>query len=138
MTRDLLPRLSLSIEFRDQSWHKEDTLAFLRQEHLGYIAVDEPQLRNLLPLVPAVTSDVAYLRLHGRNPNWFGASKETRYDYLYSKEELEQMLPSIRTMAASAPLMFIMTNNCHRGQAVQNARDLQAMVLFPEQNRPQQ
>ena len=138
MTRDLLPHLSLSIEFRDQSWHKEDTLAFLRQEHLGYVAVDEPQLRNLLPLVPAVTSDVAYLRLHGRNPNWFGASKETRYDYLYSKEELEQMLPSIRTMAASALLMFIMTNNCHRGQAVQNARDLQSMMLFPEQNRPQQ
>jgi len=76
--------------------------------------------------------------LHGRNPNWFGASKETRYDYLYSKEELEQMLPSIRTMAASALLMFIMTNNCHRGQAVQNARDLQSMMLFPEQNRPQQ
>jgi hypothetical protein len=36
------------------------------------------------------------------------------------------------------PLMFIMTNNCHQGQAVQNARDLQAMTLFPEQNRPQQ
>jgi uncharacterized protein YecE (DUF72 family) len=138
MTRDLLPRLSLSIEFRDRSWHNRDALTFLRQEHLGYVAVDEPQLRNLLPLVPAVTSDVAYLRLHGRNPNWFGASKEERYDYLYSKEELEQMLPSIRTMAASAPLMFIMTNNCHRGQAVQNARDLQAMLLFPAQNQPQQ
>jgi uncharacterized protein YecE (DUF72 family) len=133
-TRDLLPRLPLSIEFRDRSWHNEDALTFLRREHLGYVAVDEPQLRNLLPLVPIVTSDVAYLRLHGRNPNWFGASKETRYDYLYSKEELEQMLPSIRTMAASASLMFIMTNNCHRGQAVQNARDLQAMLLFPEQN----
>jgi uncharacterized protein YecE (DUF72 family) len=134
-TRDMLPRLPLSIEFRDRSWHNGDTLTFLQQEHLGYVAVDEPQLRNLLPLVPAVTSDVAYLRLHGRNPNWFGASRGERYDYLYSKEELEQMLPSIRTMAASAPLMFIMTNNCHRGQAVQNARDLQAMLLFPEQNR---
>jgi uncharacterized protein YecE (DUF72 family) len=41
------------------------------------------------------------------------------------------MLPSIHTMAASAPLMFVMTNNCHRGQAVQNARDLQTM-LFPQ------
>jgi len=38
-------------------------------------------------------------------------------------------------MAASAPLMFIMTNNCHRGQAVQNTRDLQAMLLFPEHNQ---
>lgn len=84
---------------------------------------------------PPGTSDVAYLRLHGRNPNWFGASREEWYDYLYSKEELEQILPSIRTMAASAPLMFIMTNNCHRGQAVQNARDLQAMLLFPEHNQ---
>jgi len=134
-TRDLLPRLPLSIEFRDRSWHNEDALTFLRREHLGYVAVDEPQLQNLLPLVPVVTSDVAYLRLHGRNPNWFGASREERYDYLYSGEELEKILPAIRTMATQAPLMFIMTNNCHRGQAVQNARDLQAMLLFPEHNR---
>ena len=84
----MLPRLPLSIEFRDRSWHNGDALTFLRREHLGYVAVDEPQLRNLLPLVPAVTSDIAYLRLHGRNPNWFGASREERYDYLYSKEEL--------------------------------------------------
>lgn len=137
-TRDLLVGLPLSIEFRDMTWHTEDALTFLRTEHLGYVAVDEPQLRNLLPLTPAVTSDVAYLRLHGRNPNWFGASREERYDYLYSKEELEQILPSIRTMAASAPLMFVMTNNCHRGQAVQNARDLKSMLLFPEQNKSQQ
>jgi len=33
------------------------------------------------------------------------------------------------------PLMSIMTNNCHRGQAVQNARDLQTVLLFPEQNQ---
>jgi len=137
-TRDLLVGLPLSIEFRDLTWHNEDAFAFLKREHLGYVAVDEPQLHNLLPLVPAVTSNVAYLRLHGRNPHWFGASREERYDYLYSKKELEQMLPSIRTMAASAPLMFIMTNNCHRGQAVQNAHDLRSMMLFPEQNKPQQ
>jgi uncharacterized protein YecE (DUF72 family) len=99
-------------------WHNRDALTFLRQEHLGYVAVDEPQLCNLLPLVPAVTSDVVYLRLHRRNPNWFGASREERYDYLYSKEDLEQMLPSIRTMVASAPLMFIKTNTCHWDQAV--------------------
>jgi uncharacterized protein YecE (DUF72 family) len=135
MTRGLLPRLPLSIEFRDRSWHEGNALTFLQQEHLGYVAVDEPRLRNLLPLIPAVTSDVAYLRLHGRNPNWFGASREERYDYLYSHEELEELLPMIHTMALKAPLMFVMTNNCHRGQAVRNAKDLQSMLLFPD--RPQ-
>jgi uncharacterized protein YecE (DUF72 family) len=75
---------------------------------------------------------VACLRLHGRNPNWFGVSREERYDYLYSREEL---LPIINTMALKAPLMFVMTNNCHRGQAIQNAKDLQSMLLFPD--RPQ-
>jgi uncharacterized protein YecE (DUF72 family) len=39
----------------------------------------------------------------------------------------------IRDMAARAPLMFVMTNNCHRGQAVRNAKDLQSMLLFPDQ-----
>jgi len=125
----LLPRYPLSIEFRDRSWQTPEAVAFLKNEHLGYVAVDEPQVRNLLPLVPAVTSDTAYLRLHGRNPNWFGARREERYDYLYSHEELVQLLPSIKAMAAQAARMFIMTNNCHRGQAVANARDLQDMLL---------
>jgi uncharacterized protein YecE (DUF72 family) len=130
MTKELLPGLPLSIEFRDETWHQGDALSFLEQATLGYVAVDEPQLRNLIPLVPAVTSDIAYLRLHGRNPKWFGASREERYDYLYSTTELEEMRPSIDHMARRARLMFVMTNNCHRGQAVQNAKDLQQMLLF--------
>jgi len=63
---ELLPRYPLSIEFRDRSWHTPEAVAFLKNEHLGYVAVDEPQVRNLLPLVPPVTSNTAYLRLHGR------------------------------------------------------------------------
>jgi len=27
-----------------------------------------------------------------------------------------------------------MTNNCHRGQAVKNAKDIQTMLLFPISN----
>ncbi len=48
-TRDLLAGLPLSIEFRDLTWHNDDAFAFLRQEHLGYVAVDEPQLHNSCP-----------------------------------------------------------------------------------------
>lgn len=136
MTHDLLPHLPLSIEFRDSSWHHGDALTFLQQERLGYIAVDEPQLRNLLPLMPAVTNDIGYLRLHGRNPNWFGASREERYDYLYSRQELEEILPAIHTMAAQTRLMFVMTNNCHRGQAARNAKDLKEMLSFPDRVQP--
>lgn len=134
LTKDLLPDLSLSIEFRDRTWHEGDALGFLEREQLGYVAVDEPQLRDLLPLLPAVTSNVGYLRLHGRNPNWFGASREQRYDYLYSRQELEQMRPAINHMVRHTRLMFVMTNNCHRGQAVKNAKDIQTMLLFPISN----
>lgn len=131
LTKDLLPDIPLSIEFRDQTWHEGDALAFLEREQLGYVAVDEPHVPGLLPLIPAVTTDVGYLRLHGRNPNWFGASREERYDYLYSPRELEQMRPAIDHMVHQARLMFVMTNNCHRGQAVKNAKDLRTMLLFP-------
>jgi hypothetical protein len=34
-------------------------------------------------------------------------------------------------MVQHARLMAIITNNCHRRPAVQNAKDLQTMVLFP-------
>ncbi|RIE17687.1 DUF72 domain-containing protein [Candidatus Cryosericum septentrionale] len=53
--------------------------------------------------------------MHGRNPNWFGASREQRYDYLYLPRELEQMRLAIDQMVQHARLMFVMANNCYRG-----------------------
>ncbi len=68
--RDLLDPVNLVVEFRNSRWVREETWQFLRDNGMGYCAVDEPQLTGLLPFVPVCTSDTGYIRLHGRNRNW--------------------------------------------------------------------
>jgi uncharacterized protein YecE (DUF72 family) len=80
-----------------------------------------------------VTAPVAYVRVHGRNwRDWFrkGAGRDARYDYLYSARELEPWVRRIREMSASprAPDVYVVTNNHFRGQAVANAKMLEAMA----------
>ena len=118
----------LIIEFRNSAWSNSETFGFLKSNGLGYCAVDEPKLSRLMPFVNEVTSDIAYLRLHGRNPNWFNAPMEERYNYLYSDSELESFIPEIKKMGSSAKKTFVFFNNCHSGSAVKNARRLKELL----------
>ena len=86
--------------------------------------MDEPKLPRLMPFINKVTSDIGYLRFHGRNTNWFNSSLEERYNYLYSKDELKEFLPEIKKIDMNAKKTFIFFNNCHAGFAVKNALDL--------------
>jgi uncharacterized protein YecE (DUF72 family) len=62
----------LFIEFRHNSWMKEDVFDLLERESLGYVSVDEPELPGLLPRVARATGPLAYVRFHGRNKkNWY-------------------------------------------------------------------
>ncbi len=118
---EALEGLPLVCEFRNRGWASKEIEQELRQAGIGYCAVDEPQIGVLMPLVPLVTSDIAYLRLHGRNRKWFQDSSQ-RYDYLYSNQELLELLPKIKAMASSSETMYVAFNNCHAGSAVVNAK----------------
>ena len=77
-----------------------------------------------------VTAGVGYVRLHGRNyGNWFRENAESheRYDYLYTKDELEDWLDRIHQVAKQAHETYVITNNHFRGQAAVNAAMLQKM-----------
>lgn len=117
----------LVYEFRNKVWASNETIEKLRQAGIGFCAVDCPQIEPLMPLVPAVTTEIAYLRLHGRNLNWF-KDPVRRYDYVYSEEELRQLVPIVQDMASRAKVMYIAFNNCHAGAALRNAKMLQEMI----------
>ncbi|MDQ2951760.1 MAG: DUF72 domain-containing protein, partial [Chloroflexota bacterium] len=74
--RELLPDDTLAVEFRNHTWMEErnqkETLAFLRENGLSYVSVDEPQgFPSSIPPVAAVTAPLAIVRFHGRNTeNW--------------------------------------------------------------------
>jgi len=123
-----LAGVPLVVEFRNHIWHTDTTLEFLRENNLGYCAVDEPKLPRLMPFNPRATSPVGYFRLHGRNPRWFNVPVSVRYDYLYSDRELQEFLNPIKEVEALTQATFVFFNNCHVGSAVRNALRLREML----------
>lgn len=118
------------VEFRHGEWVREDIFLFLKEQGLGYVCVDEPRLRGLVPPEARATSAVAYVRFHGRNSAkwWNHRESYERYDYLYSQEELSQWVPEISALAGRAETVYLSMNNHYRGQAVVNARMLRDML----------
>ena len=135
--RELLPDDRLAIEFRNATWMSErnraETLRFLAENDLSYVSVDEPQgFPSSIPPIAAVTDDdLAIVRFHGRNAeNWKkpGLTAAERFDYSYSKKELEGWLPKIRELSEEAHEVQLLMNNCYGDKAVNNAAQLAAML----------
>ena len=117
------------VEFRHQSWAQESTYRLLEELDVGFCVVDEPSLPGLFPPVVRQTSDVAYFRFHGRNAErWWDGDSSTRYDYLYSEEELREWSVKIHDTAARTRQTFVFFNNCHGGSAPRNAEQMQAIL----------
>lgn len=143
--RERLPMAPPVVEFRNVSWARGDVYQALRENRTGFCCVDEPDLRGLFPKVSQVTSDVGYLRFHGRNAAKWWSHKEAweRYDYLYTDEEMKPWIPKIRSMEDQAEDTYVLYNNCHRGQAAVNAVRMKELLdlveqpdLAPDQDTP--
>jgi len=122
--RDLIQPNQLFVEFRHDSWVNREMYDALREAKIGYVGVDEPQLRGLLKPDLFNTIDIAYVRLHGRNADKWWNGGPLRYDYNYSPEELKDWKDKIDKLENKAKKVFIFFNNCHLGQAVKNAQDM--------------
>jgi uncharacterized protein YecE (DUF72 family) len=119
--RDQLGGDEMLVELRHRSWLEEDaraeTLSFLERIGATYVTVDAPKsdtAKTLVPTVPAVTSDTAYVRFHGRNLgtwNKRGGSAAERFDYLYGEEELAEWVPTLKELAGQAKQAFAFFNN---------------------------
>lgn len=126
--KEWLGDLPLVIEFRNRAWARPETFAFLRDNGLAYCMVDEPKLPRLMPLVEEVTSSIGYLRLHGRNENWFNVPTSQRYNYSYSDSELREFIDPIKKIHQKAQKGYIFFNNCHAGAAARNALQMKSLL----------
>jgi uncharacterized protein YecE (DUF72 family) len=71
------------------------------------------------------TSSLAYFRFHGRNAaDWWSGNNDTRYRYLYSTEEIEQLAVRVRQSAGTAKHTFAFFNNRWKVWVPRNAGDL--------------
>jgi uncharacterized protein YecE (DUF72 family) len=121
---------SMLVEFRHRSWlddeNRAETLSFLEGIGASYVTVDAPKsdtAKNLIPTVPAVTNGMAYVRFHGRNMatwNKRGGSAAERFDYLYSDEELEGWVPTLKELAGQSEEAYAFFNNNATAQDPEN------------------
>jgi uncharacterized protein YecE (DUF72 family) len=126
----------LAIEFRNGSWvddrGRDRTVALLARHELTYVCVDEPQLKDSVPPLTAVTnSSLAIVRFHGHNLDTWnkrGATVQQRFNYLYTPDELRGWVEPVRKLADRASEVHATFNNCVRDYAVVNAKDLAALL----------
>jgi uncharacterized protein YecE (DUF72 family) len=117
--------LPKAVEFRSDEWQRESVYEGLARWNAAYVNVDAPPLARLPRPSDTATSEMGYVRFHGRNrANWWRGDNASRYDYLYDSEELEGWLPRIERLLARVRLALVIFNNHPGGKAVTNARDL--------------
>ncbi len=116
--------VDFTVEFRDRSWFDDRTFKLLERYNVSFCSVSQPQFKGLIPPEPVVTADHAYIRFHGQNyKKWYAGKGSERYDYLYSKKELEEWKPKIEEMEEEATkTVYVYFNNHPTGQAPANAK----------------
>jgi uncharacterized protein YecE (DUF72 family) len=119
----------LAVELRHRSWtDNSDTLSLLEAHDVAWCRIDEPKFRTSVGEVP-LTSKLGYFRFHGRNAReWWTGDRETRYNYLYSSEEIAGLTREVKEVASATKDTFVFYNNHYGAKAVVNA--LQTRMEF--------
>lgn len=127
--RERLGPFRAAVEFRNNVWmradNREETLARLGDLGFTYICVDEPQgFTSSVPPVVAATSDVGFVRFHGRNRETWEKRTRTsaeRFDYWYSPQELDEWVPGVRELLRQAEQVHLVMNTNNEDQGPANA-----------------
>jgi uncharacterized protein YecE (DUF72 family) len=111
----------LAIEFRNRNWAIGDqlpsTIDFVRKHGAIFVNVDAPPSDHFTVMpsdVDEVTnSNVAYLRLHGRNAKAYitGKTVAARFDYDYNGKEIAEVAERSRRLATEAREVHAIFNN---------------------------
>lgn len=124
-----LDGVSVVVEFRNAQWQRPQTLNILAELGAGYCNVDMPHLEGLLHASADVTGRIGYVRFHGRNTrSWWRGTNVTRYDYLYSPEELAPWADRIAEIEQQAEETYVFFNNHANAQSAKNAAMMTALL----------
>lgn len=120
----------VAVDFRSPKWTAgaacEDTLEWLEAHDIGFVCTDGPMAGpRAMPPVMAATSDIALVRFVGRraidDDPW-------PWPYRYSDPELADAALRVTDLAASTSEVHVIMDNTWRGDAVDNALTLAALV----------
>ncbi|MFI6093028.1 DUF72 domain-containing protein [Streptomyces sp. NPDC051218] len=131
----------VSVEFRHPDWWRSDraaasTRALLAEYGMATVAVDMAQglPSSLPPVTPVSTSRLSVVRFHGRSTSWGRGSKEDRFRYTYSEDELTAWLPRLRELAGRVERVHVLFNNCC-GRASVGAAEQMDRLLHADRSR---
>lgn len=103
------PSFKNVVEFRHESWWRQDVIAMLRENKITFCNVDYPQLPNE---IQEITS-IGYIRMHG-NPELFYSE--------YTKEEIEALYSNVSKRGFKE--VYIYFNNTASTAGIINALQL--------------
>lgn len=128
----------LAVELRHRSWSDDPATAnLLTTSNVAWVHIDEPKFKFSVARELPTTADFAYFRFHGRNAEtWWKGDVETRYKYLYSPEEIQELAEKVETASTQARLTFVFFNNHWQGYAPRNASDLIRALQLPFKELP--
>ena len=125
---DLCSALSafpLVVEFRNDVWYQGRVFDELARRKIALAILDRPDLPGLPPETDLLTSDLAYIRFHGRNADtWWKGDATSRYEYDYSDRELKDRARMVAAISRRASKVIAAFNNHAKGNAPRNAKSL--------------
>ncbi len=115
--------LPLVVELRNGGWARQEVYDWLRRRGIGLCNVDQPRLPGLFPVTTTATTELGYVRFHGRNAaRWYQAEDPgDRYAYRYDEAELLPWVERIRELVKRCRSVFVLFNNHRDGFAPTNA-----------------
>src|SRR5713101_5559834 len=109
---EMLRDYRLAIEFRNRNWavgeQLRSTIQFLRRHRVIFVNIDAPAAEHftIMPsdLHEITNSQLAYLRLHGRNAEAYlkGKTVAARFNYDYRDREIAEVAERSKRLAADA------------------------------------
>jgi uncharacterized protein YecE (DUF72 family) len=135
---EMLRNYRLAIEFRNRNWavgeQLRSTIDFLRRYRLIFVNIDAPTAEHftIMPsdLDEITNSQLAYLRLHGRNAEAYlkGKTVAARFNYDYSDGEIDEVAERSKRLAADAREVHVVFNNNNLDYAPRAAARLRAAL----------
>jgi uncharacterized protein YecE (DUF72 family) len=135
---EMLRDYRLAIEFRNRNWavgeQLRSTIQFLRRHRVIFVNIDAPAAEHftIMPsdLDEITNSQLAYLRLHGRNAEAYlkGKTVAARFNYDYRDREIAEVAERSKRLAADAREVHVVFNNNNLDYAPRAAARLRAAL----------
>jgi uncharacterized protein YecE (DUF72 family) len=105
------------IEFREESWFKDDVIDLLRGANIAVCGADWPPYNNSVP----ETADFVYVRRHG-------TSLIKRYHGSYPDDFLQKDAARVQAWKRAGKDVFLYFNNDYHGNAIRNALTVKSFL----------